>query len=311
MPVRGSIVTGRGIKFFNEFTIPEAERFSTPHGCQSLVVYGIPVPWRALADSVVAGTTASRIGFPSSFPLVETKLSICAQAGLVQPGHRPTQQRAGQTTQVPLVESLCGRPGLASATGCTPLKFPPGGRVPRPLRPLPDLHKSQAVARGPEASPRPPLQPRPKGERPGPGGRPAHKRIERVPAGRPAVLPARPQSMGTHRVAAQAPGRSGAVRASSARRRQSPLTFLETLRPGANASAQALGGRLQAPRTPHAWPVFGTARPPGVPALGPPGAAVTKALSAFHRAGEQDPGRQNVRADDEEVQSTLRVRPPS
>ncbi|KAJ1088877.1 hypothetical protein NDU88_002031 [Pleurodeles waltl] len=72
------------------------------------------------------------------------------------------------------------------------------------------------------------------------------------------------------------------------------------LRPGADALAQALGGPLQAPRAPRTRSVF--------PAFGPPGATGTRALSQCYGAGEQDPGRQNVRADDGGVQSHLDAR---
>ncbi|KAJ1174655.1 hypothetical protein NDU88_006475 [Pleurodeles waltl] len=171
-------------------------------------------------------------------------MSPLIAAGRVSSDRRPTQRRAGQTTQVPLVDSLCGCPGLVSATGRSSLKFPLGGgaQIPQPLHPLPDLHKSQVLTpEGPRCLRGLRSSLGPKGERPGPGGRPVSKRIGCARAGRPRSPPVPATVNGSAPGAAQAPGRSGAVRALSVERRQSPLTLAEMLRPGADASAPGAG----------------------------------------------------------------------
>ncbi|KAJ1127909.1 hypothetical protein NDU88_006302 [Pleurodeles waltl] len=195
------------------------------------------------------------------------------------------------------------------------VQIPDGGRGVNHTAPVPPLRppqESSSDPQGVEASPRPPLQPcvhggaaRSRGE--------ARPRESQVCAGRPAPKYSRPSRSRQARN-----GRPPKPPAAPARRTTPAPSAGNPRSPPQGRSGReptprphALGSLLQTPSTPRARSVFSIARPPGVPAPSSSGDAVTRALSAVHKTGEQDPGRQYVRADDGGVQSTLRVRPPS
>ncbi|KAJ1170093.1 hypothetical protein NDU88_001974 [Pleurodeles waltl] len=243
--------------------------------------------------------------------------------GLVPTGRRLAQQRAGQMSYLPLVQSLHSSPGSVPATGPTSLQMG-GWEIQRLLCPLSSSPRSQALAPrksgcllglrfGPQRAGRyvaggparaaPPfsLPPwaRPKrytaraqGEAASLWGGPLPGASSWSGPASPEVLRAPPRSPGEQPAAAQTSSCTGSVRSSSPRRRQSPLTSAGMSRPGANAAALSAGRARSRRRTRReSAQLSDSTRPPTAPTHGSPGTAATRVLSAVHRTGAQDQGR--------------------